>query len=57
MTRELMDIGAAGVTYGRFVWEYAHIPELIKTLKFIIHDNGSYEDSVKLLKDLVGSKG
>jgi DhnA family fructose-bisphosphate aldolase class Ia len=57
MTRDIMDVGAAGVTYGRFVWEYVHIPELIQTLKFIIHENGSYSDAVKLLKDLVGSKG
>jgi len=57
MTRDIMDIGAAGVTYGRFVWEYPHIAELIRTLKFIIHEDGSYEDSVKMLEDLVGSKG
>ncbi|MBP7495718.1 MAG: hypothetical protein KA771_09500 [Spirochaetales bacterium] len=57
MTRDIMDVGAAGVTYGRFVWEYAHIPELIQALKFIIHENGSYSDAVKLLKDLVGSRG
>jgi class I fructose-bisphosphate aldolase/fructose-bisphosphate aldolase/2-amino-3,7-dideoxy-D-threo-hept-6-ulosonate synthase len=56
MTRDLMDVGAAGVTYGRFVWEYEHIPELIKALKFIIHDNGSFADAVKLLDDLVKSK-
>ena len=56
MTRDIIDVGAAGVTYGRFVWEYTHIPELIKTLKFIIHENGSYTDAVKFLKDLVGDK-
>lgn len=57
MTRDIMDVGGAGVTYGRFVWEYEHIPELIAALKFIIHDNGSYQDAVKLLADLVGSRG
>jgi len=56
MTRDLMDIGAAGVTYGRFVWEYEYIAELVKVLKFIIHDNGSFSDAVKLLDDLVKSQ-
>lgn len=56
MTKDVMEIGAAGVTYGRFVWEYPHIPELIRVLKFIIHENGSYKEAVELLHDLVGSK-
>ena len=57
MTRDVIDAGAAGVTYGRFVWEYPHISELIAVLQFIIHKKGSYEDAVKMLKDLLGPKG
>lgn len=52
MTRDVIDAGAAGVTYGRFVWEYHHIPELIRTLGYIIHDGGSFDDSVEMLKEL-----
>jgi fructose-bisphosphate aldolase, class I len=56
MTRDIIDVGGAGVTYGRFVWEYAHTTELIQALKFVIHENGSAKDAMKLLKDLEGSK-
>lgn len=52
MTRDVIDAGGAGVTYGRFVWEYPQIPELIRTLAFMIHENGSYEDGVAMLKEL-----
>lgn len=56
MTRDAMDIGVAGVTFGRFVWEYNNIAELIKTLKFVIHENGTVKEALELLKDLEGQK-
>ncbi len=52
MTRDIIDVGGAGVTYGRFVWEYPHIPELIRVLRFIIHENGTPKEAAQLLKDL-----
>ncbi len=52
MTRDIMDAGAAGVAYGRFVWEYRHIPELIRVLAFLIHENGTVREAAELLKDL-----
>ena len=54
MTRDIIDVGGAGVTYGRFVWEYKHIPELIQALKSILHDNASLKDALGLLKELTG---
>jgi class I fructose-bisphosphate aldolase len=54
MTRDVIDAGGAGVTYGRFVWEYRRVPELIRVLKFIIHENGTLKEAVSLLKDLTG---
>lgn len=56
MTRDIIDAGAAGVTYGRFVWGYHHVPELIRVLKFIVHENGSPKEAAELLKDLTGGK-
>lgn len=56
MTRDIMDVGGAGVTYGRFVWEYEHTTELIKALQLIIHDNGSVKEAMELLKELEGAK-
>jgi fructose-bisphosphate aldolase, class I len=52
MTRDIIDAGGAGVTYGRFIWEYKHVPELIRALKTIIHDGASLKEAVDLLKDL-----
>jgi DhnA family fructose-bisphosphate aldolase class Ia len=56
MTRDIMDVGGAGVTYGRFVWEYEHTTELIKVLQFIIHENGSVKEAMELLRELEGAK-
>lgn len=56
MTRDIIDVGGAGVTYGRFVWEYGHMPELIRVLKFLIHENGTLKEAVTLLKDLTKGK-
>jgi class I fructose-bisphosphate aldolase len=56
MTRDIIDVGGAGVTYGRFVWEYSHVPELIRVLKYIIHENGTLKEAVELLKDLTSGR-
>ncbi len=50
MTREVMDAGAAGVTYGRFVWEYERPAELIHALRAVIHDGASAEKAMELLE-------
>ena len=56
MTRDLMDCGAAGVTYGRFVWEYHDITSLVKALGFIIHQNKSVKETMEYLADLEVAK-
>ena len=56
MTRDIIDVGGAGVTYGRFVWEYRHVSELIRVLKFIIHENGALKEALELLRDLTDGK-
>ena len=51
MTRDAMDSGAAGITYGRNVWQRSDAGVVIKALKAIIHDARSVEDALKLIGD------
>lgn len=52
-TREVMDAGAFGVTYGRFVFQYEYTTSLIKALGLMIHKNYSLKDTKEALKDLI----
>lgn len=52
MTRDVMDAGAAGVTYGRFVFSYHNITALVKTLSYVIHQGASVRDAIAYLEDL-----
>ncbi len=52
MTREALDVGVGGVTFGRFVWEYKDITSLVKTLRSVIHENYSVKQAVEMLHDL-----
>lgn len=51
MTRDAMDSGAAGITYGRNVWQRSNVGLVIKALKAIIHDNMSVENALKLVRE------
>lgn len=52
MTRDVMDAGAAGVTYGRFVFQYEHVTALVKTLSQVIHNGLSVKEAKELLEQL-----
>ena len=52
MTRDVMDAGAIGVTYGRFVFQYPHITPLVKTLSQVIHNGISVQQAMELLEQL-----
>lgn len=52
MTREAMDAGVGGVTFGRFVWSYKNVTALVKALGSIIHDNATAEQALEMLRDL-----
>jgi DhnA family fructose-bisphosphate aldolase class Ia len=41
MTREALDVGLGGVTYGRFVWQHRNPTAVIRALRALIHDNAS----------------
>lgn len=56
MTREALDVGVGGVTFGRFVWEYPNITELVMVLKKVIHESLGLKQAVEMLRDLENSK-
>lgn len=47
-TRDIMLSGAAGITYGRGVWESGNSTSMVKALNSIVNDNGSVEDALKI---------
>lgn len=48
MTREALDVGLGGVTYGRFVWQHPHTSAVIRSLSALIHDNASVAQALKI---------
>lgn len=53
MTRQALDIGLGGVTYGRFVWQHPHTSAVIKSLAALIHDDASVGDALKIYERAV----
>lgn len=49
MTRDVIDAGGAGVTYGRFVWSYKDPARLIRALAAVIHQGADVETALALL--------
>jgi DhnA family fructose-bisphosphate aldolase class Ia len=56
MTRQAVDIGLAGVTYGRFVWENPNPAAVIKALRAIIHENASVDQAMRIHNAIVEKK-
>lgn len=48
MTREALDVGMRGVTYGRFVWSHPHTSAVIKALSALMHDDASVEGALRV---------
>lgn len=48
MTREALDIGLAGVTFGRSVWGDAYPTAVVLALKALIHDDVSVEKAMEV---------
>ena len=53
MTRDAIDIGLAGVTYGRFVWENPNPAAVIKALRAVIHEGASVEKAMEVFNEAV----
>lgn len=56
MIRNVIQAGAAGVAFGRFVWEYAHPCALVEAIKLIVHKNASVKEAKDLLCTLEHAK-
>ena len=52
MTRDVMDAGAIGVTYGRFVFQYRNPAALVKAVNYIVHGNATVREALELLKTI-----
>lgn len=48
MTREALDVGLGGVTYGRFVWQHPQPTAVILALRALIHENASVPQALKV---------
>ena len=48
MTRDGLDIGLAGVTYGRSVWQDPNPTAVVKSLKAMIHDDVTVEEALEV---------
>jgi class I fructose-bisphosphate aldolase len=48
MTREALDVGLGGVTYGRFVWSHPHTTAVICALGALMHEDASPEQALKV---------
>ena len=48
MTRDALDIGLAGVTYGRSVWQDPSPTAVVKSLRALIHDDVSVEAAMEV---------
>lgn len=46
MTRDALDVGLAGVTYGRFVWQHEHPAAVIRSLAALMHENASVSEAL-----------
>ena len=52
MTRDVIDAGGKGVTYGRFVFNYRNPTAIVKTLGAIIHRGFSVKEALEYLAEL-----
>jgi len=52
MTRDCIDAGGKGVTYGRFVFGYKNPTALVKTLRAIIHGGFGVKEALEYLAEL-----
>lgn len=54
MTRQGMDAGAAGITYGRNIWQSSHPAAVLRGLRAIVHDNASVDAAIEIAEDSAG---
>lgn len=56
MTRDALDIGLAGVTYGRFVWQHQNPTAVIKSIAALMHDNATVQEALEVYEEAAAVK-
>lgn len=52
MTKDALEIGLAGVTYGRFVWQDKNPAAVIRCLAALIHDDVTVDQAIEVYESL-----
>ncbi|RSL31449.1 fructose-bisphosphate aldolase [Salibacterium salarium] len=52
MARDVIDAGGTGITFGRFVWNTDDPTSIVKTLKYVIHDNATVNEADEYYQEL-----
>lgn len=55
MTREGIDAGAAGITYGRNIWEHEYPAAVLRGLVAIVHDGATIDQAMRIAEDCAGT--
>jgi len=50
MAHNVVRAQAAGITFGRNIWQSGNIPAMVRALKHVIHQGGSPEEAMAKLK-------
>jgi len=53
MVRDVIDVGGAGITFGRFVWNNNNPTATVKTLAALIHEGLSVSEALELYNELL----
>lgn len=56
MVKDVLDAGGAGITFGRFVWNNSNPTAVVKTLSYLIHQDGSLKEAAELYDELTKSQ-
>ena len=51
MAYDVVQAGAAGITFGRNIWQSADPATIIRALKHILHENGSVDEALGILNE------
>ena len=49
MAHGVVEAGAAGITFGRNIWQSSNMEALIRALQFIIHQDGTLDEATSML--------
>jgi fructose-bisphosphate aldolase, class I len=51
MAYNVVQASAAGITFGRNIWQSTNLLDLIRALKHILHENGSVDEALGFLEN------